>query len=152
MSEMSETTLSFFPLHPLSSFNHDEITQIREFLIAENSNAIVVDSIKVETYGRVQFIDCGANLRRVACPRCSLEIENSRWQDTMSADFSIESGFKLQASLKCPKCEFASKLHGLRYKEHCGFASARISVRVFSHFWSGWILHLPWIGMVEAKY
>ncbi|MCA9171805.1 MAG: hypothetical protein KDB23_29255 [Planctomycetales bacterium] len=149
---MSETTISFVPLDPYSSFQGNEIAQIRNFLVAENSNAIVLDSISVETFGKVQFIDCGANLKHIKCARCGDEIENGVWRDAMTADVSEDSGFKLETTLKCPKCKFVSKLHGLSYKEHCAFASARISVRVHSHFWSGWLLHIPWIGIVEARY
>lgn len=149
---MSETTISFFPLNPHSNFGSDEIAQIRNFLLTENTNAIVVDSIKIETFGKVHFIDCGGNLRLIKCARCGEVIEKSIWQTAMNADFSENLGFKLETPLKCAKCGFASKLNGLCYQEHCGFASARISVRVFSHFWSGWLLHLPWIGMVEARY
>lgn len=149
---MSETTISFFPLDPHRVLHVKEIERIRHFLITENSNAIVADSISVETFGKVQFIDCGSNLHSIKCARCGDEIDNSRWQDAMSKDFSESSGFRLETTLACAKCEFVSNLHGLRYKEYCGFASGRMSVRVLSHFWSGWLLHLPWIGMVEARY
>ncbi|MEZ6138901.1 MAG: hypothetical protein R3C53_28785, partial [Pirellulaceae bacterium] len=106
---MSETTISFFPLDPHRILNVGEIAQIRHFLTSENSNAIITDSINVETFGKIQFIDCGSNLRRIQCAMCGDEIDNSTWQNVMNTDFSEDSGFRLETTLACVKCEFVSK-------------------------------------------
>jgi hypothetical protein len=148
---MSESILKFYPREPTRSFRGDEVRTVTEFLQRENETSIVQDSIELVNFEGIQFIDCGSRLERIRCPKCGADVPLDAWQEVMSADFSESSGFGLREIYHCD-CGFDANLNALIYEEHCGFGCASLSVRVFSHTWTGWLRAMPWIGVVEAKY
>ena len=148
---MSDTVFKFYPLNPRCTFEPEVVTGIESFLRRFNGASIVEGSIEVMTFDGIQFIDCGTNFQCVCCARCGREIDHDLWQDTMDADYLEASGFQLSERVSC-SCALSSLLYGLTYHASCRFASACLSVRVSSHFLTGWLRHFPWIGLVEARY
>jgi hypothetical protein len=76
------------------------------------------DKIEVKVSEKVEFFDCGANLERICCPSCRLEIATEWWQDRMDEDY--ESGFNL-ARYAVPCCGAKVTLHELDYEWPQGF-------------------------------
>jgi hypothetical protein len=151
LQEMSESILKFYPLEPTRSFTDDEVKMMTEFLQRENETSIVQDSIELVNFEGIQFIDCGSRLDRIGCSRCGLDVPLDSWQEVMTADYSESSGFRLREVYHC-NCGYGSTLNALVYEGHCGFGCACLTVRVFSHVWTGWLGAMPWIGVVEARY
>lgn len=73
----------------------------------------------------VAFIDCGADLERIGCPRCAAPIDFDRWSDLVGARF--EEGFAtLDAAVPC--CGAEVSLNDLDYHWPCGFACFEIEI------------------------
>ena len=151
LQEMSDSMFKFYSLEPTRSIRDDEVKALTEFLQRENETSIVQGSIELVNFEGIQFIDCGSRLERIGCPKCGMDVPLDAWQEVMTADFSESSGFRLREVYHCD-CGFESALNALVYDGHCGFGCACLTVRVFSHFWTGWLRSMPWIGVVEARY
>ena len=77
------------------------------------------EEVKEEATQEVRFIDCGANLERIICPRCGAEIDVDWWQDVMSDE--ADAGFPLRR-MKVPCCGSNRSLTELRYDWPQAFA------------------------------
>ena len=92
--------------------------------------------IKVKVRETIEFIDCGGNFERVACPSCRSEIPIQWWQERMDEDY--EEGFRL-AAYATPCCGAKFTMHQLVYEWPQGFA--RFSLRALN----------PNIGKLKEK-
>lgn len=77
------------------------------------------DEVKKEMSDQVRFIDCGANLSRIACPHCGAELELDWWQDLMDAESA--DGFPMR-DVSLPCCGRSGSLQTLGYDWPQGFA------------------------------
>jgi hypothetical protein len=85
------------------------------------------DDVKEQATKEVRFIDCGANLERILCPTCDVEIDIEWWQDAMSEE--ADAGFPL-GRLQLPCCGVSRSLAELRYDWPQAFA--RFSVEAMN--------------------
>jgi len=83
--------------------------------------APMTDEVSSETDDQIVFRDCGENFERVRCPGCGNEIALDTWQEWMSADYSDDDGFRLEA-LAIPCCNHRATLNELRYEMAQGFS------------------------------
>jgi hypothetical protein len=78
------------------------------------------DDLQVIVSRQLRFVDAGGNSGEIRCPACGKEMDLSRWQEWMNADFS-KTGFRLRAHLM-PCCGARYTLHELAYHWPEGFA------------------------------
>src|SRR3954471_3371440 len=72
------------------------------------------DDLQVIVSRQLRFVDAGGNSGEIHCPACGKEMDLSRWQQWMNADFS-KTGFRLRAHLM-PCCGARYTLHELAYE------------------------------------
>lgn len=99
---------------------------------------------RVKDYGKLQFIDCGQNLRRIGCPACGGAIPLEVWQGWMEADWHAEDGFHLHRHA-APCCGAGVTLNELAYDAPQGFARWFVGARS-----TGGTLTDPERGRLEA--
>lgn len=148
---MSESVFKFHPVEVRTELSPDDAARLRELICEHNPSSIDPNSFSLETFGTPQFLDCGTRFESVCCPQCGAMLNHAEWQSAMDADFSTATGFRLSESIRCP-CGNTATLDNLTYHATCAFASACLSVRVHSHFFTGWLNDLPAFGFVEASY
>lgn len=85
------------------------------------------DEVKEEATQEIRFIDCGANLERIACPGCGAELEVDWWLERV--DEEADAGFPLKR-LALPCCGAQSTLADLKYDWPQAFA--RFSVEAMN--------------------
>lgn len=85
------------------------------------------DEMKKEVSDETRFIDCGANLSRIACPHCGAELGTDWWQELM--DEKAVAGFPIR-DVALPCCERPGSLQTLIYDWPQGFA--RFSVEAMN--------------------
>lgn len=95
------------------------------------------EEIVTKVCEKVEFFDCGANLERILCPSCGLEIPVEWWQERMNED--NDNGFIL-ASYSTPCCGAQRTLHDLKYEWPQGFG--RFALEAMN----------PNIGELEERY
>jgi len=83
------------------------------------------ESIDVERYDEVRFIDPGANFERVSCPTCRADLATVWWTGQMEQ--AAVSGFTNLTVLP-PCCGTPASLNDLGYDWPAGFARAELSV------------------------
>ena len=74
----------------------------------------------------VEFIDPGANLAAIYCPRCNSDLDMGWWGEAM--DRAAATGFR-DLSIETPCCGYPTTLNDLRYYWPVGFAKFSISFR-----------------------
>ncbi|MFF4653051.1 hypothetical protein [Streptomyces sp. NPDC001380] len=103
---------------------------------AERTAALVADlafglpgdmeaEIDTTWYEAPTVVDCGANLERIGCPRCTAPIDTEWWADLLESHSG--DGFPTLA-VEVPCCGAATSLDALDYDWPCGFARFEIAV------------------------
>ena len=83
---------------------------------------------RVKDYGKLQFIDCGENFEKIACPLCSAPVNVEVWQSWMDEDWHGEEGFHLHRHT-LPCCGDETTLNDLVYHFPQGFSRWFVSAR-----------------------
>lgn len=91
----------------------------RDALHILTSHVKEADGVRTTTQPHVIFVDCGSNLERIACPRCSADLSSSWW--VAAVNEAYQSRF---ADLHCglPCCGLTMSLNDLTYECPVGFA------------------------------
>jgi hypothetical protein len=83
------------------------------------------DSVEVELYDEVTFIDQGANFERLSCAACQADLAMKWWSDQMGR--AGDAGFT-NLVVTTPCCGTKTSLNDLIYDWPAGFAQAELSV------------------------
>ncbi|WP_172385367.1 hypothetical protein [Streptomyces sp. MNP-20] len=123
---MSDGKLSVVPSNPHWQPDRDAADRaaavVRSFALGGR------DTVKPEVswHDTAVFVDCGANLEKIECPRCEAPLDIGWWADQMGTHG--ESGFAdLMVTVPC--CGAHTSLNDLNYDWPCGFAQFEITVR-----------------------
>lgn len=68
---------------------------------------------------RPEFVDCGAALSEVRCPRCGALLPMDWWREKMEEMYQADHFFILEQELPC--CGKTVSFNQLRYSRPCGF-------------------------------
>lgn len=77
---MSDSILKFIPCNPMYVPPVEQQSHATEVLRSYLSHA---DSVKVETFETIQFIDAGENWGEVRCPSCDAILDMDWWAGAM---------------------------------------------------------------------
>lgn len=83
------------------------------------------DSVKVELFDEVTFIDQGTNFERLSCPACQAELDMEWWHEQVER--AGDAGFT-DLNVTTPCCRAGTNLNDLLYDWPAGFARAELSV------------------------
>jgi hypothetical protein len=103
------------PNHP----NLDSVIQLLKLYVK-------AESFKYEFYDTPVFVDCGENLKEVACPLCKSKIDIDWWAQQMNEKYDESQFMDLDVLLPC--CNRTSSLNDLQYDIECGFAQFAIII------------------------
>jgi hypothetical protein len=120
---MSDTFLRLIPACP-ECVPDDEALRAASHLLA--SFFPEADEAAFESTERVNFVDPGQNLGRIACPVCGGEIDTAWWQKAMDAAYQTHFS---DLSIELPCCKTSSSLNDLLYDWPAGFAKFELTVR-----------------------
>jgi hypothetical protein len=146
---MTIFAISIFPRDYRDAIKSDDSEEILSIL-DQRSHPIVEGSINYSQTNGIEFIGCGANLKKVKCNYCSHTIHKEEWEKIMKKDYENGTGYKMQKyNFGC--CDERSKLSGLRYLENCGFSKSVITFNIYTHFFIDWLGNFPHLTCVSAK-
>lgn len=118
---MSDYIVKIIPKDPYYKAPDVDLQSAKSFL----QTKLCCGFIEAESNETPVFVDCGGNLERISCPKCSAELDFGWWGAAM--DKSAEGGFtSLETEMPC--CKKVISLNDLDYYFPCGFASTRIEV------------------------
>ncbi|MFJ9721715.1 hypothetical protein ACIRP3_03115 [Streptomyces sp. NPDC101209] len=80
----------------------------------------------------VEVVWCGANLKRILCPRCAAECDPGWWAEAVSQRY--DEGFAALV-VTVPCCDVETSLNDLVYDWPMGFARFRIEVLYPNRSW-----------------
>lgn len=146
---MSVSVFRFHPLDPHGRLSSEDGETLEKLVREHNESSIEPDSFSLAIFDAPQFLDCGKRPESISCPDCSVAFDHTEWHAVMDADALGDGGFRLNATLQCA-CGQAFTLDDLTYHPPCAFASSWLSVRVHSHFFTGWLHSLPTLGFIES--
>jgi hypothetical protein len=118
---MSDNFLRLIPTDPTWTPSTGAAQQATATLSALVPNA---ESVTVELYEEVTFIDQGGNFERLTCPACQAPLEMDWWADRM--DDAAQSQFT-DLAVVTPCCGATTSLNDLAYDWPAGFARVELS-------------------------
>lgn len=124
---MPESFIALIPSDP-----HAALPETAEAVRDALAKIVMSDDSRVKDYGKLQFIDCGTNFERVACPSCGADIAMEHWQAWMESDWHGEEGFHLH-SHTAPCCGASVTANDLAYDLAQGFAHWFVAARNVNH-------------------
>ena len=113
---MSDNVLRLIPTDPQFVPDDASAERARDHLAELAPNA---DEVTQNMSEETQFVDPGANLERISCPRCGQNLPMEWWQDRM--DDAFKARFTVLA-VTTPCCGADVSLNDLNYEWPAGFA------------------------------
>lgn len=118
---MSDFVIRIIPTDPYYKSNERSLQRARDLL----EDKIDCDLIRIRSFEKTSFIDCGGNLHRISCPKCGKEVGFDWWGEQMSKAYA-NSFVSLDVCLPC--CNKEASLNDLVYDFQCGFACCVLEV------------------------
>ncbi|WP_234334167.1 hypothetical protein [Streptomyces sp. NRRL B-1347] len=119
---MSDDKLSVIPSNPHWQPGQDAADRAAAVLTEFATGSGDTGEVEVMWYDTATFVDCGANLDRIECPRCDAPLDIGWWADRMGTHG--ESGFA-DLTVTVPCCGAHTSLNVLNYDWPCGSLSLR---------------------------
>jgi hypothetical protein len=113
---VSDNRLRLVPIDPEFVPDNPSAARARDHLAALVPDA---DQVTQSTAAEVQFVDPGANLEQILCPRCGQEIAVEWWQHRMDDAYGTHNTILIVTT---PCCGATVSLNDLNYEWPAGFA------------------------------
>lgn len=88
---------------------------------------VEADEITFEQPDHPEFVGCGSNLKKICCPRCGAEVDQTWWKQKMEEMCKQDHFFVLEQEMPC--CGKTVSFNNLRYDAPCGFATMLFTIR-----------------------
>ena len=85
------------------------------------------EEVSVRLSDRPEFVDCGAHLKEIRCPRCGAPVPRGWWREKMNEMYTADHFFVLEQEMPC--CTKQVSFNDLRYDAPCGFSCLEFTVR-----------------------
>lgn len=95
--------------------------------VAALQRSVEADEITFRQSDKPEFVDCGANLSEIRCPRCGAVLPMDWWSGKMDASYEADHFFVLEQELPC--CGKTVSLNDLQYTMPCGFSCLEFTIR-----------------------
>ncbi|HEU5015576.1 MAG TPA: hypothetical protein VFT66_23845 [Roseiflexaceae bacterium] len=119
---MSDNFISVIPADP---WFLSDVSVHQTALEAIKQYAPNADTIEIFISDRPQFVDCGVNLEKIACPECGMVL-NEWWQTAMEQ--AAKRHF-IDLTVTTPCCGVQTSLNELLYDWPAGFARFVLEAR-----------------------
>lgn len=119
---MSDSILRIIPCNPMYVPPVEQQSHATDVLRSYFAHA---DSVKVETFVTVQFIDAGENWGEIRCPSCDAILDMDWWSGAMGE--ASEHDFQ-DLNVTTPCCGSKVSLNTLKYEFEVGFAKFVLEV------------------------
>jgi hypothetical protein len=120
---MSDNLLRWIPVDPSFVPSDDAAERALQWL---RSRAPEAAKVSAEVSPKIQFVDCGANLKRIRCSVCMDDVPLAWWHDAMERAGATHFADRV---VNLPCCAATAKLEDLEYEWPQGFARFVLEAR-----------------------